>query len=179
MKNIFLFFMVVLALFCAGCSEKNEEPQSQQQVNQPVIQKKPVIPLDSSQIVTLKDFDPSDSISVGVRAFRAARKEFVKRWNYTKDTKLFMDVVDKICMETRPCAPMMDSVAYKNDVAFILDSLFRNNFLEKAIENKKREIFERENGCLGKKHNSIECHKMRNEEMKKYVMEELKKGRNE
>ena len=180
MKNNFLFFMVVLALFCAGCSEKKEEPQSQQQVEQPIVKKKKYkIPLDSSRIVTLKDFDPNDSISVGVRAFRAAKKEFVKRWNYTKDTDLFIDVVDKICLKSRHCAAMMDSVAYKNDVAFILDSLFRNNFLEKAIENKKREIFERENGCLGKKHNSIECHKMRNEEMKKYVMEELKKGRNE
>lgn len=62
MKNNFLFFMAVLALFCAGCSEKNEEPQSQQQLNQPVIQKKPVIPLDSSQYMEGKKENKLDSI---------------------------------------------------------------------------------------------------------------------
>jgi len=182
----------VLSVFalCMGCSDKKDVPQSQQQVNVSETKtsekkiskaKKYKIPLDSSRIVTLKDFDPNDSISVGVRAFRAARKEFVKRWNYTKDTELFMDVVDKICLESRLCAAMMDSVAYKNDVAFILDSLMRNNLLDKAIEARKQEIHERENGCLGKKYNTIECHKKRNEEMKKHVMEELKrrKGKQE
>lgn len=114
----------------------------------------------------MKDFNPNDSILVGVRAFRAARKEFVKRWNYTKNTELFMDVVDEICMGKRQCAAMLDSVAYKNDVTFILDSL---------IEAKRLEIDERKNGCLGKKWPTLECHKKRNEEMKKYLMEELRK----
>ena len=104
----------------------------------------PKIPLDSSQIVTLKDFDPEDSIMVGVRAFRAAKKEFVKRWNYTKDTHLVMDIVDQICRDVRPCAAMIDSVAYKNDVTFILDSLMRNNLLDSLIEAKEQEINESE-----------------------------------
>lgn len=175
MKMKYLVFVIAFAILCVGCSEKKEEPQSQQQVEQPVSQKESVVSLDSSRIVTLKDFDPNDSIMVGVRAFRSAKKEFVKRWNYTKDTKLFMDIVDKICMEARSCAPMMDSVAYKKDVMFILDSLMRNNLLDDAIVLRKQEIHERENGCLGKKYNTIECHKKRNEEMKKHVMEELKR----
>ena len=176
MKMKYLIFVTaVFALMNVGCLDKKEEPQNQQQVEQPVSQKESVVPLDSSRIVTLQDFDQNDSIMVGVRAFRSAKKEFVKRWNYTKDTDLFIDVVDKICLKSRPCAAMMDSVAYKNDVTFILDSLMRNNLLDKAVEERKKEIHERENGCLGKKYNTIECHKKRNEEMKKHVMEELKR----
>lgn len=176
MKMKYLIFVTaIFALMNVGCSDKKEEPQNQQQVEQPIAKKEPQIPLDSSRIVTLKDFDPNDSIMVGVRAFRAARKEFVKRWNYTKNTELFMDVVDEICMEKRPCAAMRDSVAYKNDVTFILDSLMRNNLLDSVIEAKRQEINERKNGCLGKKWSTLECHKKRNEEMKKYLKEELRK----
>ena len=135
MKMKYLIFATaVFALMNVGCLDKKEEPQNQQQVDQPVSQKESVVPLDSSRIVTLQDFDQNDSIMVGVRAFRSAKKEFVKRWNYTKDTDLFIDVVDKICLKSRHCAAMMDSVAYKNDVTFILDSLMRNNLLDKAIE---------------------------------------------
>ena len=174
MKNNFLFFMVVLALFCAGCSEKKEEPQSQQQVEQPIVKKKKYkIPLDSSRIVTLKDFDPNDSISVGVRAFRAAKKEFVKRWNYTKDTDLFIDVVDKICLKSRHCAAMMDSVAYKNDVTFILDSLMRNNLLDKAIEERVQEM----NGpCFGDnyKKNEKKCQEEISNRVYEKIMKEMK-----
>lgn len=176
MKMKYLIFVTaIFALMNVGCSDKKEEPQNQQQVEQPIAKKEPQIPLDSSRIVTLKDFDPNDSIIVGVRAFRAARKEFVKRWNYTKNTELFIDVVDGICMEKRPCAAMWDSVAYKNDVTFILDSLMRNNLLDSVIEAKRQEINERKNGCLGKKWSTLECHKKRNEEMKKYLKEELRK----
>ena len=151
----YLLFAIVYALLSVGCSEKKDELQAQQTsvskeqtlTKELAKKKKYKIPLDSSRIVTLKDFDPNDSISVGVRAFRAAKKEFVKRWNYTKDTKLFMDIVDGICMEVRSCASMMDSVAYKNDVMFILDSLMRNNLLDDAIEERKKEM----NGpCFGK-----------------------------
>ena len=81
-KSIICAFSVFA--LCMGCSDKKDVPQSQQQVEQPIAKKKTQIPLDSSRIVTLKDFDSNDSISVGVRAFRSARKEFVKRWNYTK-----------------------------------------------------------------------------------------------
>ena len=166
-----------LLVLCMGCSEKKEEPQSQQQVEQPIVKKKKYkIPLDSSRIVTLKDFDPNDSISVGVRAFRAAKKEFVKRWNYTKDTDLFIDVVDKICMESHSCAAMMDSVAYKNDVTFILDSLMRNNLLDKAVEERVQEM----NGpCFGKnyKKNKKKCDDESEERIRKKVIEELKKRR--
>lgn len=145
-KNCFIF-AVIFALLGVGCSEKKEEAQEQQQTTINANLKKvenPKIPLDSSQIVTLKDFDPKDSIMVGVRAFRAAKKEFVKRWNYAKDTELFMDVVGKICREARICASRLDSVAYKNDVTFILDSLMRNNILDSLIEAKEQEISESE-----------------------------------
>lgn len=182
----------VLSVFalCMGCSDKKEESQGLQQTEVSMTEtsvkkmtkaKNPKIPLDSSQIVTLKDFDPNDSISVGVRAFRAAKKEFVKRWNYTKDTELFMDVVDKICLESRLCAAMMDSVAYKNDVAFILDSLMRNNLLDKAIEARKQEMNEWKNGCHAQAVPTKECHEKLNKEMKEKVMKELKrrKGKQE
>ena len=172
MKMKYLIFVTaVFALMNVGCSDKKEEPQSQQQMEQPVSQKKSVVPLDSSRIVTLQDFDQNDSIMVGVRAFRSAKKEFVKRWNYTKDTKLFMDIVDGICMEVRSCASMMDSVAYKNDVMFILDSLMRNNLLDDAIEVKKHEIIDREKGCFGKNKFTELCQKKINEELKKHVRE--------
>ena len=174
MKNKHLFFLMALAVFFVGCSEKKEEPQSQQQVEQPIVKKKKYkIPLDSSRIVTLKDFDPNDSISVGVRAFRAAKKEFVKRWNYTKDTDLFIDVVDKICLKSRHCAAMMDSVAYKNDVTFILDSLMRNNLLDKAIEERVQEM----NGpCFGDnyKKNEKKCQEEISNRVYEKVMKEMK-----
>lgn len=171
MKSL-IFVTAILALMNVGCSEKKEEPQSHQQVEQPIVKKKKYkIPLDSSRIVTLQDFDQNDSIMVGVRAFRSAKKEFVKRWNYTKDTKLFMDIVDGICMEVRSCASMMDSMAYKNDVMFILDSLMRNNLLDDAIEVKKHEIIDREKGCFGKNKFTELCQKKINEELKKHVRE--------
>ena len=173
MKSL-IFVTAILALMNVGCSEKKEEPQSQQQVEQPIVKKKKYkIPLDSSRIVTLKDFDPNDSISVGVRAFRAAKKEFVKRWNYTKDTDLFIDVVDKICLKSRPCAAMMDSVAYKNDVTFILDSLMRNNLLDKAVEERVQEM----NGpCFGDnyKKNEKKCQEEISNIVYEKVMKEMK-----
>ena len=171
MNMKYLVIAIVFALLSAGCGEKKEDPQSQQQMEQPVSQKKSAVPLDRSRIVTLQDFDQNDSIMVGVRAFRSAKKEFVKRWNYTKDTKLFMDIVDGICMEIRSCASMMDSVAYKNDVMFILDSLMRNNLLDDAIEVKKYEIIDREKGCFGKNKFTELCQKKINEELKKHVRE--------
>ena len=68
----------------------------------------------------------------------------MKRWNYAKDTELFMDVVGKICREAKICASRLDSVAYKKDVAVILDSLMRNNILDSLIEAKEQEINESE-----------------------------------
>ncbi|MBR6125632.1 hypothetical protein IKQ19_18910 [Candidatus Saccharibacteria bacterium] len=176
MKMKYLIFTTVFALLSVGCSDKKEETQEQQTTINANLKKakNPKIPLDSSQIVTLKDFDPKDSIMVGVRAFRAAKKEFVKRWNYTKDTHLFMDIVDQICRDVRPCAAMIDSVAYKNDVSFILDSLMRNNLLDSAIENKKQELIEREKGCFGKNKFTESCQKKINEELKKRIREERK-----
>ena len=155
-----------MVLLFAGCSDEKEEPQSQQQVEQPIVKKELQIPLDSSRIITLKDLNPNDSIRIGVRAFRAARKEFVKRWNYTKNTELFMDVVDEICMKKRRCATMLDSVEYKNDVAVILDSLMRNNLLDVTIEAKKKEIIEREKECFGRNKFTTLCQKKINEELK-------------
>ena len=184
MKIQYLVIALVFALLSVGCSDKKDELQAQQTsvskeqtlTKELTKKKKYKIPLDSSRIVTLKDFDPNDSISVGVRAFRAAKKEFVKRWNYTKDTDLFIDVVDKICLKSRHCAAMMDSVAYKNDVTFILDSLMRNNLLDKAIEERKKEM----NGpCFGKnyKKNKKKCDYQSKERIRKKVIEELKKRR--
>ena len=181
MKNKYLVLAIAFALLNVGCSEKKEEPQSQQAsvlkeqtlTKELTKKKKYKIPLDSSQIVTLKDFDPNDSISVGVRAFRAAKKEFVKRWNYTKDTDLFIDVVGKICREFRTCASRLDSVAYKNDVTFILDSLMRNNLLDRAVEARIQEM----NGpCFGEnyKKNEKKCQ----EEISNRVYERVMKKMN-
>jgi hypothetical protein len=134
-----------LLVLCMGCSDKKEEPQSQQQLEQPVSQIKSVVPLDSSRIVTLKDFDPNDSISVGVRAFRAAKKEFVKRWNYTGENRWLLRVIEEICRIKRPCASRMDSVAYKADVLFVLDSLIRNKQLDSLVEMHKDRDYEQRN----------------------------------
>lgn len=183
MKIQYLVIAIAFAIFSAGCSEKKEKSQDQQQTDVPATKtsakkktkaKNPKIPLDSSQILTYKDIDQSDSIMVGIRAFHAAEKEFVKRWNYTKDTKLLMDVVDKICMKTRPCAPMMDSVAYKNDVAFILDSLMHNNLLDAAVEARIQEM----NGpCFGDNYNKNKkkCDEESEEWVRKMVIEDLKR----
>lgn len=178
----YLLFATVLTLLSVGCSDKKEEPQNQQQVDVPVASvsvkkmpqaKNPKIPLDSSQILTYKDIDQSDSIMVGIRAFRGAEKEFVKRWHYTKDTKLFMDVVGKICRKSRTCASRLDSIAYKKDVAFILDSLMRNNLLDGAIEARIQEM----NGpCFGDnyKKNEKKCQ----EEISNKVYERVMKKMN-
>ena len=184
MKNKYLVLAIAFALLNVGCSEKKEEPQSQQAsvlkeqtlTKELTKKKKYKIPLDSSQIVTLKDFDPNDSISVGVRAFRVAKKEFVKRWNYTKDTDLFIDVVGKICREFRTCASRLDSVAYKNDVTFILDSLMRNNLLDRAVEARIQEM----NGpCFGEnyKKNEKKCQEEISNRVYERVMKKIKGGK--
>lgn len=134
-----------LLVLCMGCSEKKEESQSQQQLEQPVSQMESVVPLDSSRIVAMNDFDPNDSISVGVRAFRVAEKEFVKRWNYTGESRWLLRVIEEICRIKRPCASRMDSVAYKADVLFVLDSLVRNKQLDSLVEMHKDRDYERRN----------------------------------
>lgn len=180
MRKIIL--LVVMLFLFVSCSEKKENAPEQQtsalEMQPPAKEltktKKYKIPLDSSRIVTLKDFDPKDSIMIGVRAFNKAEKEFVKRWNYTKDTELFIDVVGKICRESRPCASRLDSVAYKNDVTSILDSLMRNGFLDKAIEARKQEM----NGpCFGKNYekNFKLCNEEISKKIRKKVMEEMRK----
>jgi len=141
----YFVFCVAFALLSVGCSEKKEEPQSQQQVEQPISQKKSVVPLDSSQIATLKDFDQNDSIMVGIRAFSAAKKEFVKRWNYAGENRWLFRVIEEICRIKRPCASKMDSVAYKADVLFVLDSLIRNKQLDSLVEMHKNRDYERRN----------------------------------
>jgi len=134
-----------LLVLCMGCSDKKEESQSQQQLEQSVSQIKSVVPLDSSRIVSLKDFDPNDSISVGIRAFRAAKKEFVKRWNYTGENRWLLRVIEEICRIKRPCASRMDSVVYKADVLFVLDSLIRNKQLDSLVEMHKDRDYEQRN----------------------------------
>lgn len=145
MKMKYFVFCVAFALLSVGCSEKKEEPQSQQQVEQPISQKKSVVPLDSSQIATLKDFDQNDSIMVGIRVFSAAKKEFVKRWNYAGENRWLFRVIEEICRIKRPCASKMDSVAYKADVLFVLDSLIRNKQLDSLVEMHKNRDYERRN----------------------------------
>lgn len=185
MKIKYFVFCVAFALLCVGCSDKKEEPQSQQQtevlatktpVKKKTKAKNPKIPLDSSQILRYKDIDQSDSIMVGIRAFRDAKKEFVKRWHYTKDTKLFLDVVDKICREARPCASMQDSIAYKKDVTLILDSLMRDNLLDGAIEARIQEM----NGpCFGDNYNKNKkrCDEESEGRVRRKVIEELKRSK--
>jgi hypothetical protein len=145
MKVKSIICVLSLLVLCMGCSEKKEESQSQQQLEQPVSQIKSVVPLDSSRIVSLKDFDPNDCISVGIRAFRAAKKEFVKRWNYTGENRWLLRVIEEICRIKRPCASRMDSVAYKADVLFVLDSLIRNKQLDSLVEMHKDRDYEQRN----------------------------------
>ena len=145
MKIQYLIFAIAFALLNVGCSEKKDEPQSQQQMEQPVSQKKSVVPLDSSQILRYKDIDQSDSIMVGIRAFHAAEKEFVKRWNYAGENRWLLRVIEEMCRIKRPCASRMDSVAYKADVLFVLDSLIRNKQLDSLVEMHKNRDEERRN----------------------------------
>ena len=145
MKVKYLIFAMAFALLNVGCSEKKDEPQSQQQMEQPVSQKKSVVPLDSSRILRYKDIDQSDSIMVGIRAFHAAEKEFVKRWNYAGENRWLLRVIEEICRIKRPCASRMDSVAYKADVLFVLDSLIRNKQLDSLVEMHKNRDDERRN----------------------------------
>ena len=145
MKVKYLIFAIAFALLNVGCSEKKDESQSQQQMEQPVSQKKSVVPLDSSQILRYKDIDQSDSIMVGIRAFHAAEKEFVKRWNYAGENRWLLRVIEEICRIKRPCASRMDSVVYKADVLFVLDSLIRNKQLDSLVEMHKNRDDERRN----------------------------------
>ena len=85
-------------------------------------------------------------------------------------------MVDKICMESHSCAAMMDSVAYKNDVTFILDSLMRNNLLDKAVEERVQEM----NGpCFGDnyKKNEKKCQEEISNRVYERVMKKLKGGK--
>ena len=187
MNMKYLIFSIAFALLNAGCSDKKDESQGQEQMGVSVRETRvkkmtkandPKIPLDSSQILRYKDIDQSDSIMVGIRAFEAAEKEFVKRWSYSKDTELFMDIVGKICRESGTCASRLDSVEYKNDVAFILDSLMHNNLLDGAVEARIREM----NGpCFGENYNKNKkkCDEESEERVKRKVIEELKKMRND
>lgn len=182
MKIKYFVFCVAFALLSVGCSDKKDESQGQEQMGVSVRETRvkkmtkandPKIPLDSSQILRYKDIDQSDSIMVGIRAFEAAEKEFVKRWSYTKDTELFMDIVGKICRESGSCASRLDSVAYKNDVAFILDSLMHNNLLDGAVEARIREM----NGpCFGEnyKKNEKKCQEEISNRVYEKIMKELK-----
>ncbi|SHH30977.1 hypothetical protein SAMN05720766_11013 [Fibrobacter sp. UWH9] len=180
-SKMILAFAVVTVAMMIGCSEKkdvNETQSAEIQLTTPPAatphKKKRIIPLDSSRIVTYKDYDPNDSIMVGVRAFIRAEKEFIKKWEYAKDTELFIDVVSEICRNFRSCASRLDTTAYKNDVTFILDSLMQNGLLDSAIEARKQEM----NGpCFGNNYekNFSFCNEKTNEEIRIKVREEMKK----
>lgn len=181
MKIRVVSLLAFLLIIISGCSEKEEAPKEIAQevefVKQEPRKSRLLIP-DTSRIVRLKDIDPNDSISIGVRAFNRAEREFIKKWNYDKDRDLFIDVFDHICREFRECPSMKDSVTYQKEVYFILDSLMRNNILDSAINAKKQEIEERKNNCHYQKIITKECHKQLNKEITEYVKEELKRRRN-
>ena len=92
---------------------------------------------------------------------------------------MFIYIVDKICIiENRPCASWLDSIAYKNDVKFILDSLMQNNILDSLIEARKKEIEERKKlDCYGRDNLTKKCQDLFQRKMKEYVTEVLKKGK--
>lgn len=173
-KIISLLFFCV---FLSSCSDVKEETPNKDISEKSVVNKEQKISVDSPRIVRLKDFNPSDSIMVGLRAFKEAKKEFIEQWNYKKDTDLFIYIVDKICIiENRPCASWLDSIAYKNDVKFILDSLMQNNILDSLIEARKKEIEERKKlDCYGRDNLTKKCQDLFQRKMKEYVTEVLKK----
>ena len=179
MKIQFVCLLTFLLIIISGCSEKEEKPKEMVQevefVKQEPRKSRLLIP-DTSRIVRLKDIDPNDSISIGVRAFNRAEREFIKKWNYDKDRDLFIDVFDHICREFRECPSMKDSVTYQKEVYFILDSLMRNNILDSLIEARKKEIEERKKlDCYGRDNLTKKCQDLFQRKMKEYVTEVLKK----
>ena len=179
MKIRVVSLLAFLLIIISGCSEKKEKPKEMVQkvdfVKGEPRKSRLLIP-DTSRIVRLKDIDPNDSISIGVRAFNRAEREFIKKWNYDKDRDLFIDVFDHICREFRECPSMKDSVTYQKEVYFILDSLMRNNILDSAINAKKQEIEERKKlDCYGRDNLTKKCQDLFQRKMKEYVTEVLKK----
>ena len=177
MKIRVVSLLAFLLIIISGCSEKKEKPKEMVQkvefVKQEPRKSRLLIP-DTSRIVRLKDIDPNDSISIGVRAFNRAEREFIKKWNYDKDRDLFIDVVDHICREFRECPSMKDSVTYQKEVYFILDSLMRNNILDSLIKVRKEEL---ENSCFrGNKFYTKPCQDKINKEIYERVMKRLEKG---
>ena len=172
-KIISLLFFCV---FLSSCSDVKEETPNKDISEKSVVNKEQKISVDSPRIVRLKDFNPSDSIMVGLRAFKEAKKEFIEQWNYKKDTELLIYIVDKICIiENRPCASWLDSIAYKNDVKFILDSLMQNNILDSLIEARKKEIEERKKlDCYGRDNLTKKCQEKLSKETYERVMKRLK-----
>ncbi|MEE0876168.1 MAG: hypothetical protein UIH18_02605, partial [Fibrobacteraceae bacterium] len=85
MKIRVVSLLAFLLIIISGCSEKEEAPKEIAQevefVKQEPRKSRLLIP-DTSRIVRLKDIDPNDSISIGVRAFDRARREFIQYWNY-------------------------------------------------------------------------------------------------
>lgn len=91
---------------------------------------------DAKFVISNKDFDPEDSIMVGVRAFRAAKKEFVKRWNYAKDTKRrekqrHSEIQEKFnkhaeCVKSQNVDILKDSVRFKA----VFDSCWQECMIE-------------------------------------------------
>ena len=179
MKIQFVCLLTFLLITILGCSEKEEAPKEIAQevefVKQEPRKSRLLIP-DTSRIVRLRDLDPNDSISIGVRAFDRARREFIKYWNYNKDIDLFIDVVGQICRGFRQCPSRVDSISYQKEVYFILDSLIQNNILDSAINAKKQEIEERKKlDCYGRDNLTKKCQDLFQRKMKEYVTEVLKK----
>ena len=177
MKIQFVCLLTFLLITILGCSEKEEAPKEIAQevefVKQEPRKSRLLIP-DTSRIVRLRDLDPNDSISIGVRAFDRARREFIKYWNYNKDIDLFIDVVGQICRGFRQCPSRVDSIAYQKEVYFILDSLMQNNILDSLIKVRKEEV---ENSCFrGNKFYTKPCQDKINKEIYERVMKRLEKG---
>ena len=176
MKIKKIISLLFFCFFFSGCSDVKEETPNKDISEKSVVNKEQKILINRPRKWTYKDYDPNDSISIGVRAFNRAESEFIEQWNYKKDTELFIDIIGQICIKYRSCSSRLDSIAYKNDVKFILDSLMQNNILDSLIEARKKEIEERKKlDCYGRDNLTKKCQDLFQKKMKEYVTEVLKK----
>ena len=134
-----IFVTAIFALMNAGCSDKKEEPKNVQKRD---FDEKNVNSFASSIVVEPEQFNLNE---LGVPAFLSAEKEFSSKWNYAGSKKILKRIVDKICRTERRCARRVDSVAYRKDCFFILDSLMRNKYLDSLIVDAQRRDYGRAN----------------------------------
>jgi len=140
MKTKYLVIATTFALLNIGCSDKNENLQKEREEDV-LIENKKNLPAR-----LLKDeYEQFDLNELGVSSFLSAEKEFSAKWNYTGNKKMLKRVIDKICRTERRCAPRVDSVAYRSDVLFILDSLMQSRRLDSLIVDIEQRDYNRSN----------------------------------